>query len=139
MFKDEIKAGIGGLETVVLQAPDGAAECHVIPARGGLVSRWRVGTDEVLFLDEASVADRTKNVRGGIPVLFPTRDGCPAIITPPMARSSRPPSTGSAAPALDRGRHGSDGHHAWIVQRLTSSAETLTSYPWPFSSPCASR
>jgi galactose mutarotase-like enzyme len=37
-----------------------------------MVTRYEVAGRTVLFLDEASLADESKNVRGGIPVLFPT-------------------------------------------------------------------
>jgi galactose mutarotase-like enzyme len=52
---------------------DGSAASRVelIPERGALVTSFRVGDHEVLYLDPATLVDRTKNVRGGIPVLFP--------------------------------------------------------------------
>lgn len=50
---------------------DGEAAATVVPARGGLVTRFAVGARELLFLDPATLADPTKNVRGGVPVLFP--------------------------------------------------------------------
>lgn len=56
-------------ETVELTA--GTTRASVIPARGALVSRFTVGGDDVLFLDRASLEDPSKNVRGGIPILFP--------------------------------------------------------------------
>src|SRR4051812_18378410 len=58
-----------GLDTVVLRA--GAAEAALVPSRGGLVTRFRVGDDERLALDVPSLVDPAKNVRGGIPILFP--------------------------------------------------------------------
>jgi len=58
-----------GMPAAVLRVADAVAE--VLPERGALVSRWAVGADELLFLDAATVTDRSKNVRGGIPVLFP--------------------------------------------------------------------
>lgn len=45
---------------------------EVVPERGGLVTRFVVDGHEVLYLDEATLADPQKNVRGGIPVLFPS-------------------------------------------------------------------
>jgi galactose mutarotase-like enzyme len=36
------------------------------------VSRFAVGGREILFMDAATLADPAKNVRGGIPVLFPS-------------------------------------------------------------------
>jgi len=42
------------------------------PERGGIVTSFRVGGRDVLFMDESTLRDPTKNVRGGVPVLFPT-------------------------------------------------------------------
>jgi galactose mutarotase-like enzyme len=56
---------------------DGDSTATVVPSRGGLVSRFRAGGEEVLFLDPATLADPSKNVRGGIPVLFPFPDKRP--------------------------------------------------------------
>ncbi|MBC8132325.1 MAG: aldose epimerase [Deltaproteobacteria bacterium] len=47
------------------------AEVVVAPVRGGMVTRFRVGDDDILFLDHATLRDHSQNVRGGIPVLFP--------------------------------------------------------------------
>jgi galactose mutarotase-like enzyme len=44
----------------------------VVPARGAIVSRFDVGDTPILYLDRATLEDPTKNVRGGIPFLFPT-------------------------------------------------------------------
>ena len=44
---------------------------QVVPGRGGIVTALAVGGSEVLFLDRATLDDTTKNVRGGIPILFP--------------------------------------------------------------------
>lgn len=60
---------LAGHASVVLEGGGSLAE--IVPSRGGLVARFRVGDDELLFLDEATLADPAKNVRGGVPVLFP--------------------------------------------------------------------
>lgn len=49
----------------------GQAVAEVAPSRGGIVTRFAVGDDEVLYLDPRTLADKTEKVRGGIPVLFP--------------------------------------------------------------------
>src|SRR5215469_14707579 len=49
----------------------GEVEAKIAPARGALISALEVGDKQVLFLDRATFEDQTKNVRGGIPVLFP--------------------------------------------------------------------
>jgi len=51
---------------------DGSARAEISAERGGMVTRFSVGGREVLYLDEATLADPTKNVRGGVPVLFPS-------------------------------------------------------------------
>jgi galactose mutarotase-like enzyme len=51
---------------------DAGSILTIVPARGGLVTRWCARHHEVLFLDEATFQDAGKNVRGGIPVLFPS-------------------------------------------------------------------
>src|SRR4051812_11386022 len=58
------------LETVTLV--DQAARVVVAPSRGGMVTRFEVNGEPVLFLDAASLTDLAKNVRGGNPVLFPS-------------------------------------------------------------------
>jgi D-hexose-6-phosphate mutarotase len=50
---------------------------RVVPERGGLVTGWRCGGQEVLYFDDARFADPSKSVRGGIPVLFPICGGLP--------------------------------------------------------------
>lgn len=57
------------VETVHLVA--GTAEAWLAPTRGGMVTRLRLGGEDVLYLDEPTLADPTKNVRGGVPILFP--------------------------------------------------------------------
>jgi galactose mutarotase-like enzyme len=57
------------LETVKIGHGDVTAE--VVPERGALVSSLRVHGREVLYLDRTTLKDASKNVRGGIPVLFP--------------------------------------------------------------------
>jgi galactose mutarotase-like enzyme len=49
----------------------GDVRAEVAPERGALVTALRVGTRDVLYLDPETLADPTKNVRGGIPLLFP--------------------------------------------------------------------
>ncbi len=66
----EKKTGAGGLETLVLSEKSGDL-VELVPERGAIVTRFRSKGEEVLFLDPATLVDKTKNVRGGVPVLFP--------------------------------------------------------------------
>lgn len=51
---------------------------RVVPSRGGLVTGWRCGGQDVLYFDAARFADPALSVRGGIPVLFPICGNLPA-------------------------------------------------------------
>ncbi|MBX7098695.1 MAG: hypothetical protein K1X89_13385 [Myxococcaceae bacterium] len=62
----------------VLRLSAGDASAELAPTRGGLVTSVRLRGRELLALDEATFADGTKNVRGGIPVLFPFAGKPPA-------------------------------------------------------------
>ena len=50
---------------------------RVVPERGGLISGWRSGGHELVYLDEARFLDPSQSVRGGFPVLFPITGGLP--------------------------------------------------------------
>jgi galactose mutarotase-like enzyme len=44
---------------------------EVVPARGGIISRFEVGGKPVFYIDRDTLNDESKNVRGGNPILFP--------------------------------------------------------------------
>ncbi|MGF1482154.1 MAG: aldose epimerase [Cyanophyceae cyanobacterium] len=57
--------------TYVLSDREAQSRLEVVPERGGMVTRWRIQGQEILYLDEERFADSQKSVRGGIPILFP--------------------------------------------------------------------
>ncbi len=59
------------LEPLRLEDEATGATVSLAPARGGMVTRFSVGDVPVLYLDESTLRDPAKNVRGGIPILFP--------------------------------------------------------------------
>ena len=59
-------------ELVVLADERAASRVEIAPARGGIVTSFRVRERELLYMEQATLVDPQKNVRGGIPVLFPT-------------------------------------------------------------------
>jgi len=114
------RAQRAGLE--VVRVDNGESAFEVCPARGALVTSWSTHGQERLFLDPATFADPSKNVRGGIPVLFPI-----------------------AGPALHEGaslkQHGFARTSPWAVAasapdvvelRLISSAATRAHFPHEF-------
>jgi galactose mutarotase-like enzyme len=106
------------------------ARVQIAPERGAIVTSFVVGDRELLYMDQSTLADRTKNVRGGIPILFPF----PGKLTDDTwTREGR---TGTMA------QHGFARQLAWVADdehaenqvsmSLVSSAATLQHYPWPF-------
>ena len=112
---------------VVLTQGDSVAE--VVPERGALVSRFVVEGEPILFLDESTLATPGKNVRGGIPVLFPS----PGVLPGGTYTAEGRPST--------MRRHGFARDLPWevrsredarVVMALGHTDETLREFPWRF-------
>lgn len=101
----------------------------IAPDRGAIVTSFRSGDRELLYFDAATFNDPAKNVRGGIPVLFPT----PGKLTDD--RWSYAGRDGELK------QHGFARNLAWTVVAQTddsatlaldSSATTRQSFPWDF-------
>ena len=110
---------------------DGEDRVTLAPARGGLVTRFSLGGDELLYLDEATLRDPSKNVRGGIPLLFPFAGRLPG---------DRYTIDGAT---YELGQHGIARRCAWavrdsgpdarIVLGLEDDDRTRAVYPFRFS------
>ena len=118
------------LPTWVLR--DGETVAEVVPARGGLVTRFAVGPIEVLATDDEAVYGGGRNVRGGIPILFPT-----------AGRLTADRYT-AAGTVRELGQHGFARDMPWrvtghgerdaarLVMQLESTEATLRAFPWEF-------
>ena len=58
-------------QTYVLTDASTDSLLEVVPERGGIITRWRVQGQEILYLDAERFAHPEMSVRGGIPILFP--------------------------------------------------------------------
>lgn len=67
----EVTTRTAPIPTYVLRDTTSNAEVEVCPSRGGLITRFRVGDVPVLSMDDSTLYDLSKNVRGGVPILFP--------------------------------------------------------------------
>ena len=116
------------LETVTLTSGD--ARVVIAPARGGMATRFDVGERAVLFLDEASLVDTTKNVRGGNPVLFPSPGPLAGDCFERGGRSGRMKQHGFARlePWAVVGQAGSE-----VTLELVASEATRAVFPWEFA------
>jgi galactose mutarotase-like enzyme len=118
------------LTVIQLSDPAAKSSASIVPARGAIVTSLRIADRELLYLDATTLIDPSKNVRGGIPVLFPSPG------------------------KLDDDRFERDGHQGemkqhgfartlpWTIEErrnnsltlsLNSSPQTLMQFPWAFN------
>jgi galactose mutarotase-like enzyme len=62
----------GALPLLTLTDTEADSAATLAPARGGMVIGFSVAGRELLYLDRATFDDPAANVRGGVPVLFPS-------------------------------------------------------------------
>lgn len=103
------------MQSLILE--HGSQRLEAAPWRGGLAFSYRVDGEEVLYLDRASFDDPAKNVRGGIPVLFPWAGPLPE-------------GTFGTSGALPQ--HGLARQATWEVEgeELVHRSETV--FPWKY-------
>lgn len=125
------EAAVGDL----LHLKDEASASEVVLAarRGALVTSFRVGERELLYLDDATLKDASKNVRGGIPVLFPSPGKLDNDIWRWNGRTGGMKQHGFARNLSWNivGTH-ADAHSAMVTLGLESDESTRSQYPWDF-------
>jgi galactose mutarotase-like enzyme len=103
----------------------------LVPERGGLVTGWRCGGEEILYFDAQRFADPTQSVRGGIPVLFPICGNLPGdeLVLPqgrfPMAQHGFARDLPWSIAALKAG----DG----VLLRLEDGPRSRPHFPFAFT------
>lgn len=93
------------------------------PERGGIIPSLVLNGKELLFLNEESFADQTKNVRGGIPLLFPNAG---------MLQSERFPGLGQHGFARRSSRWTSVQSETVFSETLDWNEETYSVFPYKF-------
>lgn len=104
---------------------DGETSVELAPSRGALITSFISEGTEVLFLDESTFVDLTKNVRGGVPLLFPFAGKAPAGSTLPQHGFARRMDW-EVVSAI------SDDATARLECRLVDTAETRAAWPHAF-------
>jgi galactose mutarotase-like enzyme len=124
------QSAVGDLLVLVDERADSRVE--LAPQRGALVTSFRVAGRELLYLEPATLFDRDKNVRGGIPVLFPSPG---PLQNEHFARDGKSGSLKQHGFARNLAWTPSavEGDTASVTLTLDSSTETLAQFPWPFS------
>jgi galactose mutarotase-like enzyme len=114
---------------LTLRAPDSTAIATVAPARGGLVTGFELDGRRLLFMDESTLHDPTKSVRGGIPVLFPAPGKLEANAWTYAKRRGTLKQHGFAR---DLPWHVAHVSPDAAELRLLSNEETRAQFPWDF-------
>lgn len=117
---------------VELRDTDADTLAVLAPDRGGMLTRFRVGETEVLYLDEVSFANAPASVRGGVPVLFPTPGKLTNDEWRREGREGRLRRHGFARELPWTLVRTDAGEAASATLRLQSSDATSNDYPWTF-------
>ena len=108
---------------ITISHEPGGLSARIAPERGALVASLQRHGREYLYLDEATFADPSKNVRGGIPILFPIcgplGDGTPYKM--PQHGLARQARWSVLAQETD-----------WLELGLRADTATLECFPWDF-------
>ena len=118
--------------TYILSDQTSLARLEIVPERGGIVTRWAIQGQEILYLDQERFQDPTLSVRGGIPILFPICGNLPNNQYTHNQKSYTLPQHGFAREmpwqVIDQNTDSS----ASLTLRLTSNSATKKVYPFDF-------
>ncbi len=113
------------MESVAIAKENVRAE--IVPERGAIVTSIQVGGAELLYLDRGTLEDPAKNVRGGIPILFPFAGKLPEENFIPAGTKMKQHGFGRNK------RWGIASQHAdRVVLKLVQDSETRAQYPYEF-------
>ena len=98
------------------------------PKRGGIVTSIVLNGVEILYLDQATFEDRTQNVKGGIPIMFPNAGALPeGVIIPAELKDLK---QHGFARQSDRWC-GVNNDHIYF-EELVHDTESLKAFPFRF-------
>jgi len=120
----------GQYTTYILTDPIAQTRLEVVPERGGIITRWQVHGQDLLYLDGDRFADPSLSVRGGIPILFPICGNLPNNTYTHQGKNYTLKQHGFARdlPWTVSDSSPSDG----ITITLTSNNQTYAVYPFDF-------
>lgn len=120
-------------QTIVLSDAATQTRLEVVPERGGIVTRWQLNGQDILYLDEARFQDPTLSVRGGIPILFPICGNLPDNTYTYNGQTYTLKQHGFARELLwSVTDQQADAESARVSLSLSSNAQTLAVYPFEF-------
>lgn len=127
-----VKERQDALETLELRDESAKSLLVLAPARGGLATRLALGGKHVFFLDETTLRDPSKNVRGGNPVLFPQPGKLEGGTYTWQKRTFSMKQHGFARTSPWTVTDTRSVDSASVTLRLDSNDTTRASFPWDF-------
>ncbi|PSB04467.1 aldose epimerase [Merismopedia glauca] len=106
---------------------------EVVPERGGIITKWGVNGQELLYLDTERFTHPELSVRGGIPILFPICGNLPNNVYTHQEQEYTLKQHGFARDLPWSVISQETGDIASISLQLTSNEETKQVYPFEFT------
>ncbi|MEN9231125.1 MAG: hypothetical protein Q6L68_09485 [Thermostichus sp. DG02_5_bins_236] len=119
--------------TYLLKDEHSGAEAEIVPERGGILTRWRIAGQEILYMDEERFLDPGLTVRGGIPILFPICGNLPDNTYTHGGQSYTLKQHGFARNLPWQVVDQDQDDHACLTLMLESDGQTLAVYPFQFT------
>ncbi|MGI0485970.1 aldose epimerase [Pantanalinema rosaneae CENA516] len=118
--------------TYLLHNQAGDSRLEVVPERGGIITRWQVQGQDLLYLDAERFTHPELTVRGGIPILFPICGNLPDNTYTHQGQSYSLKQHGFARDlpwnVVDQTTH----DRLSLTLELSSTPQTQTVYPFDF-------
>ncbi|MCX6757731.1 MAG: hypothetical protein NTZ44_02530 [Candidatus Nomurabacteria bacterium] len=114
--------GFNPLKVETVKTPEGG-QVSFCPERGGIITSIKLHGQEILYLDQATFQDKTVNVKGGIPILFPNAG---------PVESSEFPNLKQHGFARESSKWNVIKTHDGFKETLIQEKENSASYPYNF-------
>ncbi len=118
--------------TYILKDLNTNSRLEIVPERGGIVTKWSLQGQDILYLDEDRFNNPNLSVRGGIPILFPICGNLPDNIFSYNNQNYHLKQHGFARDLPWQVLGQSTNESAKIILSLKSNPQTLEDYPFEF-------
>jgi galactose mutarotase-like enzyme len=118
--------------TYILSDEKAHSRIEVVPERGGIISKWKIQGQDILYLDEERFANPKLSIRGGIPILFPICGNLPDNLFIYHNRQYTIKQHGFARDSQWKVVAQSINNSAKIILSLKSNEQTRVAYPFDF-------
>jgi galactose mutarotase-like enzyme len=118
--------------TYCLKDEDADAYLEVVPARGGIITRWQICGEDILYLDTERFKYPNLSVRGGVPILFPICGNLPDNTYQHQGRNYTLKQHGFARDLPWQVSKQSSENAASLTLELNSNPATRQVYPFDF-------